>query len=89
MPRPVPRTRHSGSGQGNAPRKMLTDEDRKRMCRYHLDHPNTKQTEIGGKFMTQWFSLLGRDSSLTLVAALFGVERRYLELCILLPAACL
>lgn len=31
------------------PRKTLTDLDRKRMCQYAEDHPNAKQTEIGGK----------------------------------------
>lgn len=31
------------------PRKTLTDSDRRRMCQYNKDHPNVKQTEIGGK----------------------------------------
>jgi hypothetical protein len=30
------------------PRKTLTDLDRKRMCQYAEEHPNAKQTEIGG-----------------------------------------
>ena len=30
-------------------RRTLTDQDRRRMCQYHEDHPNVKQTEIGGK----------------------------------------
>jgi len=33
------------------PRKTLTDSDRKRMCQYAEEHPNAKQTEIGGKFV--------------------------------------
>lgn len=33
---------------GTTPRKTLTDLDRRRMCQYHEEHPNTKQTEIGG-----------------------------------------
>ena len=32
----------------STPRKTLTDIDRKRMCQYAEDHPNSKQTEIGG-----------------------------------------
>ena len=34
----------------STPRKTLTDSDRKRMCQYAEDHPNSKQTEIGGTF---------------------------------------
>ena len=30
-------------------RKTLTDNDRRRMCRYHEENPTIKQTEIGGK----------------------------------------
>ena len=29
-------------------RKTLTDNDRRRMCRYHEENPTIKQTEIGG-----------------------------------------
>ncbi|KAK3629686.1 hypothetical protein LTR56_017892 [Elasticomyces elasticus] len=32
------------------PRKTLTDLDPKRMCQYAKEHPNAKQTEIGGIF---------------------------------------
>jgi len=32
----------------STPRKTLTDIDRKRMCQYAEEHPNSKQTEIGG-----------------------------------------
>jgi hypothetical protein len=31
------------------PRKTLTNEDRRRMCLYHEEHPGVKQTEIGCK----------------------------------------
>lgn len=31
------------------PRKTLTDQDRTRMCQYAEEHPNSKQTEIGGE----------------------------------------
>lgn len=30
------------------PRRTLTDNDRRKMCQYHEDHPTKKQTEIGG-----------------------------------------
>jgi hypothetical protein len=33
---------------GPTPRRMLTDDDRRRMCEYHESHPGVKQTEIGG-----------------------------------------
>jgi hypothetical protein len=32
-----------------SPRKTLTDDDRRRMCRYHEENPAVKQTEIGGE----------------------------------------
>ena len=32
----------------STPRKTLTDADRRRMCLYAEEHPNVKQTEIGG-----------------------------------------
>ena len=32
-----------------SPRRTLTDQDRRRMCQYHEEHPTVKQTEIGGK----------------------------------------
>jgi len=36
------------SRSGSTPRKTLTDHDRRRMCQYAEEHPNSKQTEIGG-----------------------------------------
>lgn len=30
------------------PRKTLTDDDRREICLYHRQHPDKKQTEIGG-----------------------------------------
>lgn len=30
-------------------RRTLTDQDRRRMCQYHDEHPSIKQTEIGCK----------------------------------------
>ena len=36
-------------------RRTLTDSDRRRMCEYHNDNPNVKQTEIGGKLKTSIF----------------------------------
>lgn len=31
-----------------SPRRTLTDADRRRMCLFHEENPNVKQTEIGG-----------------------------------------
>ena len=46
---PVPRLPRLMREKSN-PRKTLTDEDRRNMCRYHELHPYTKQTEIGLMF---------------------------------------
>lgn len=40
---------HNSSVLQPAPRRTLTDADRRRMCLYHEQHPTKKQTEIGGK----------------------------------------
>ena len=40
-------------------RKTLSDNDRRRMCEYHNDNPNVKQTEIGSKLAAKY----NRDSS--------------------------
>lgn len=47
-------TPHSAPPAPSAPapstaRKTLTDQDRRKMCQYHEDHPTVKQTEIGGE----------------------------------------
>jgi hypothetical protein len=45
---------HQGTLPGtittSAPRKILTDEDRRRMCEYAEQHPQAKQTDIGNIF---------------------------------------
>lgn len=33
----------------SSPRRTLTDADRRRMCIFHEENPNVKQTEIGGR----------------------------------------
>ena len=55
------------------PRKTLTDLDRKRMCQYAEDHPNSKQTEIGGKCHGAKCDV---EPFADGVIAIFGVERR-------------
>lgn len=55
----------------STPRKTLTDQDRRRMCQYHEDNPNIKQTEIGGEFAS---ATIRRGTNCT--SAMFGVERR-------------
>lgn len=44
-PNPVPNPTNPNA------RKTLTDHDRRRMCQYHEDNPNVKQTEIGGTLL--------------------------------------
>lgn len=34
-------------------RRTLTDSDRRKMCEYHNENPNVKQTEIGGEFKVE------------------------------------
>ena len=41
----------TSSRSATTPRRTLTDSDRKRMCQYAEDHPNSKQTEIGGVYL--------------------------------------
>ncbi|KAL2271653.1 hypothetical protein VTJ83DRAFT_1024 [Remersonia thermophila] len=36
--------------QTSQPRKTLTDEDRRAMCKYAEEHPTAKQTDIGARF---------------------------------------
>ena len=56
----------------STPRKTLTDVDRKGMCQYAEDHPNSKQTEIGGGYP----STDDQATLLTRTTAMFGVDRR-------------
>lgn len=39
----------TSSRSATTPRKTLSDSDRKAMCQYAEQHPNSKQTEIGGE----------------------------------------
>jgi hypothetical protein len=45
----------------SSPRRTLTDADRRRMCIFHEENPNVKQTEIGG---TYWNCALFDDNFL-------------------------
>ncbi|KUI65057.1 Major centromere autoantigen B [Cytospora mali] len=47
---PLKTTRPAIPPIASQPRKTLTDDDRRRMCQYHIDHPSMKQTEIGALF---------------------------------------
>lgn len=38
----------TSTGSATTPRRTLTDLDRKRMCEYAEEHPNSNQSEIGG-----------------------------------------
>lgn len=48
-PEPVPTPPKSAPTLPTS-RKTLTDDARRRMCKYHEENPTVKQTEIGGKF---------------------------------------
>lgn len=51
QPAPSPRKlapAYSPTHPVTTPRRTLTDNDRRKMCQYHEDHPTKKQTEIGG-----------------------------------------
>lgn len=62
----------TSSRSTSTPRKTLTDADRKRMCQYADDNPNSKQTEIGGSCV----DLLTLQGFANVYTAIFGVERR-------------
>ncbi|KAK7545363.1 hypothetical protein IWX49DRAFT_551801 [Phyllosticta citricarpa] len=49
QPAPAPVSAAS-TRTSSTPRKTLTDNDRRRMCLYHEEHPTVKQTEIGAMF---------------------------------------
>lgn len=49
IPQSVPSIRKSLSG-ASTPRRTLTDEDRRRMCLYHVENKSAKQTDIGAIF---------------------------------------
>ncbi|KFY24313.1 hypothetical protein V493_05319 [Pseudogymnoascus sp. VKM F-4281 (FW-2241)] len=44
------RVRVSRPASGPVPRKTLKDEERRRMCQYHVDNPSAKQAQIGDMF---------------------------------------
>ena len=74
-PAPAP-TPHAAPSNA---RKTLTDNDRRKMCQYHEEYPNVKQTEIGGMSQQSAYRLhliLANGFAL----AIFGVERRYIEM---------
>lgn len=51
VPPPVPpRAARMGNGAQPQQRRVLTDDDRKKMCQYAAEHPNVKQTDIGAMF---------------------------------------
>lgn len=76
----------SGRPHAPTPRRTLTNADRRRMCLYKRDNPTKKQTDIGGmscSFLCLLFLLHPLQSFsypyerlLTLLLAIFGVERR-------------
>ncbi|CAK7236832.1 hypothetical protein SBRCBS47491_009771 [Sporothrix bragantina] len=49
-PPPPLKTKLNESGGRTGPRKMLTDDDRRRMCEYAEANPGVKQSEIGNIF---------------------------------------
>lgn len=74
---PTPPVRKTSTG-GSTPRRTLTDEDRRRMCLYHAENKNAKQTDIGGEFQLPGVYALSKFGLGLLMCwtALFGVERR-------------
>lgn len=35
-------------------KRALTDDERRRICEYHAQHPTTKQSKLAGGFMYTW-----------------------------------
>jgi hypothetical protein len=58
---------------GPSVRKTLSDDDRRRMCKYAEENPTAKQTEIGCKL----FVRVMKEHEANCQSDLFGVERRY------------
>lgn len=52
-PAPTPAPVASSGPTMSSSRRTLTDNDRRRMCKYHEENPNVKQTEIGRKSLPQ------------------------------------
>lgn len=50
-PTVTPVSAASSSRSGPSVRKTLSDDDRRRMCKYAEENPTAKQTEIGCKYM--------------------------------------
>jgi len=48
QPNPTSRVGSTSRTARVGPRKTLTDDDRREICLYHRQHPDKKQTEIGG-----------------------------------------
>ena len=46
----VPATTKPSRSTSSTPRRTLTDDDRRRMCRYHEENPTAKQLDIGRMF---------------------------------------
>ncbi|KAJ5551437.1 hypothetical protein N7461_006135 [Penicillium sp. DV-2018c] len=64
--RPVRKTSTGGSA-----RKILTYEDRRKMCLYHLKHPSAKQAQIAGKHII----LAGMDPADQLYSIIWSREK--------------
>lgn len=63
-PPPPPPAPTKSSGSLSTSRRTLSDDDRRRMCSYHDEHPTVKQTEIGGSLPT----LINAIQSLTFLS---------------------
>jgi hypothetical protein len=57
---------HTSRSSQPIQRKTLSDADRRRMCVYHEENPNIKQTEIGG--MPRFCNLSTRDNANTILS---------------------
>jgi hypothetical protein len=69
---PLKPTSTKPSGRHGPSRTTLTDDKRKEMCEYHMQFPNVKQTEIGGKL-----TVSTETTSANPPIVKFKVERRY------------
>jgi hypothetical protein len=72
-PTVTPVSAGSSARSGPSVRKTLSDDDRRRMCKYAEENPTAKQTEIGCKLLSMLRGKTMANSHLDL----FGVERRY------------
>lgn len=73
VPRKTPPSASSkAANPASTSRKTLSDDDRRRMCKYHDENPTIKQTEIGGEPAYRLYTCSSTNVSTQQCSALNG-----------------